>query len=310
MLSLFRSRLARALVAGLAIMLGASALETRAETADDVATEIARLRARLAANSAQEQHCLAGATQPVWTISLAADLQMLQERAKQAAAKGDAAEAQRWRELARKAEALEARAAGSARSGAELFQSQQIGLDCLERFAGEREALRASLEVAVADPAAYGESLRGLREHGVAGLREDLVRLHAHGRALSAQWRQSRAEPGAAAAGLKAALERLKRSHTAALESEAARAAADPTLRAAEALVATAEAWEREQVAADRMATAGNEGERRSAAIERAESARLASGYWTTADRLLARRIAMPEATRTGTASPAVAGTP
>ena len=120
----------------------------------DLAAEIARLRGRLAANSAQEQHCLAGATQPVWTASLASDLKALRSRANQAAAEGSSAEAQRWRELARKAEALEARTTANARTGAELFQSQQIGLDCLDRFSAEREALRASLEIAMADPSA------------------------------------------------------------------------------------------------------------------------------------------------------------
>ena len=71
----------------------------------------------------------------------------------------------------------------NARTGAELFQSQQIGLDCLDRFAGEREALHASLEVAVADPAAYGDSLRQAREHGAARLRQDLARLQERSRA-------------------------------------------------------------------------------------------------------------------------------
>ena len=127
------------------------------QTTLDLTAEIARLRARLAANSAQEQHCLAGSTQPVWTAALATDLKALRARASQAAAEGASAEAQRWKELARKAEALEARTTANARTGAELFQSQQIGLDCLDRFSAEREALRASLEIAVVDPGAYGE---------------------------------------------------------------------------------------------------------------------------------------------------------
>ncbi len=286
------------------------AAPARGEATPDVAVEIAHLRARLADNAAQEQHCLAGATQPVWTASLAGDLRALQDRAKQAAANGDTAQAQRWRELARKAEALEARAAVSARSGAELFQSQQIGLDCLERFAAEREALRASLEVAVVDPAAYGESRRRVREHGMTELREDLVRLQAHGRALSAQWRQSRADASRGAQGLKAALDTLRRRHTAALESEPARAAADPILRAAEALVAAADAWQRERAAAGRLSAAGDDVERRRAAMEREESTRLAGGYWATAERLLARRVSIAEPTRTGTAWPGAGGTP
>ena len=310
MRSIADALLLRALALALSALCLWPAAPARGEIAPDVATEIARLRARLADNAAQEQHCLAGATQPVWTASLAGDLRALQDRAKQAAASGDTAQAQRWRELARKAETLEARAAVSARSGAELFQSQQIGLDCLERFAGEREALRASLEVAVVDPAAYGESLRRVREHGMAELHQDLVRLQAQSRALSAQWRLTRADASASAQGLKAALDTLRRRHTAALESEPARAAADPTLRAVEALVAAADAWQRERAAAGRLGAAADDAERRRAAMEREESARLAGGYWATAERLLARRVSIAPPTRTGTAWPGAGGTP
>jgi hypothetical protein len=256
----------------------------------DVTAEIARLRARLAANSAQEQHCLAGSTQPVLTASLASDLKALQARANQAAAEGSGAEAQRWRELARKAEALEARATSNARSGADLFQSQQIGLDCLDRFSAEREALRASLEVALADPSAYGESLHEARRHGIARLRQDLARLQERGRALSAEWKLTRAEARAGAQALKAEMADLRRRNTAVLESEPARAMADPTLRATESLVAAAEAWEREQVAARRLDAARDETERRKAADERNEATRQARDYWASADRLLGRR--------------------
>jgi len=168
----------------LAMLLGASG-PARAEGGDDVAADIARLRARVAANSAQEQHCMANATRPVWTASLADDLKMLQDRARQAAASGSSTEAQRWKELARKAEALETQATANARTGAELFQSQQIGLDCLDRFAGEREALHASLQVAVDDPTAYGASLRLSREQGTAALRQDLARLQERSRTIS-----------------------------------------------------------------------------------------------------------------------------
>jgi len=260
-----------------------------AQAAADVAAEIARLRARLADNGAQEQHCMAGATQPVWTASLATDLKALQERARQAAAEGAAADAQRWAELARKAETLEARAAVNARTGAELFQSQQIGLDCLDRFGGEREALRASLEVAVTDPAGYGESLREAREHGTARLRQDLTRLREQSRALSAQWKQAPTEAGAGATALRADLDRLRRRHTVVLEGEAARALAEPSLRGAEALVAAAAAWERERAAAGRVAAARDEAGRRLAGRERDEAGHLAREYWTTAERLLAR---------------------
>jgi hypothetical protein len=204
------------------------------------------------------------------------------------------------------------RAAGprQAGRGQRLFQSQQIGLDCLERFAAEREALRASLEVAVVDPSAYGESLRRVREHGMAELQQDLVRLQAHGRALSAQWKQTRADASEGAQAMKAALDTLRRRHTAALESEPVRAAADPTLRAVEALIAAADAWQRERAAAGRLGAAGGDGERQRAAMERAESARLASGYWATAERLLAGRVSIAPPTRTGTAWPGAGGTP
>lgn len=256
----------------------------------DVTAEIAHLRARLAANSAQEQHCLAGSTQPVLTASLAGDLKALQARANQAAAEGTGAEAQRWRELARKAEALEARTTSNARTGADLFQSQQIGLGCLDRFAAEREALRASLEVAVADPGAYGESLHEARQHGTARLRQDLTRLQERGRALSAEWKRTRVEARAGAQALKAEMADLRRRNTAVLESEAARAMADPALRAAESLVAAAEAWDREQAASLRLDAARDDAERRKAAGEREDAARQARDYWAAADRLLGRR--------------------
>lgn len=276
----------------------------------DLAAEIARLRARLAADSAQEQHCLAGATQPVWTAALATDLQALRARANQAAAEGAGADAQRWRELARKAEALEARTTTNARTGAELFQSQQIGLDCLDRFAAEREALRASLEVAVADPGAYGASLHEAREHGATRLRQDLARLQERSRAVSARWKVTRADAGAAARVLRAEMVDLRRRNTAALESAAARDMADPALRVAEALVAAAEAWDRERVAIERLRAAGDDAERRKTAMERDEAARQARDYWARAERLLGRR-ALEVATPTrGTASPASGGTP
>ena len=257
----------------------------------DLTAEIARLRAGLAANSAQEQHCLAGATQPVWTAALATDLRALQARASQAAAEGASAEAQRWRELARKAEALEARTTANARTGAELFQSQQIGLDCLDRFSAEREALRASLEVAVVDPGAYGESLGEARVHGTARLRQDLVRLQERSRALSAQWKHTQADAVAGAQALRAEMVDLKRRNTAVLESDPARVMADPTLRAAEALVAAADAWDREWAASGRLGAVRDDVERRKAVMEREEAARQARDYWVSAERLLGRRV-------------------
>jgi hypothetical protein len=291
------------------IVLAASPVGAAWSQTLDLTAEIARLRARLAANSAQEQHCLAGATQPVWTASLASDLKALQAQASQAAAEGSSAEAQRWRELARKAEALEARTTANARTGAELFQSQQIGLDCLDRFSAEREALRASLEVAVADPGAYGESLGEAREHGTTRLRQGLVRLQEQSRALSARWKLTQAEAWAGAQALKAEMTDLRRRNTAVLESDPARAMADPTLRAAEALVATTEAWDRERAAVGRLSVARDEAERRKTTMERDEAARQARDYWASAERLLGRRGLEVAPTR-GTASPASGGTP
>jgi hypothetical protein len=273
------------------IVLAASPVGAAWSQTLDLTAEIARLRARLAANSAQEQHCLAGATQPVWTASLASDLKALQAQASQAAAEGSSAEAQRWRELARKAEALEARTTANARTGAELFQSQQIGLDCLDRFVAEREALRASLEVAVVDPGAYGESLTEAREHGTARLRQDLVRLHERSRAVSAQWKLTQVDAGAGANALRAEMADLRWRNTAVLESDPARVMADPTLRAAEALVATTEAWDRERAASERLSTTRDETERRKTAMERDEAARQARDYWVSAERLLGRRV-------------------
>jgi hypothetical protein len=284
-----RSALRPLLALGSLALALAPAAPARGESTADVAPEIARLRARLAENAAREQHCMAGATQPVWTASLATDLKDLRDRARRAATEGATAEAQRWRELARKAEALEARAVVNARTGAELFQSQQIGLDCLDRFAGEREALHASLEVAIADPATYGDSLRQAREHGTARLRQDLARLQDRSRALSAQWKQTPPEAGAGAADLKAEIDGLRRRHTVVLESEAARALADPSLRAAEALVAAAAAWEQERAAGRRLAAARDETERRLVGRERDEAGRLARDYWVSAERLLGR---------------------
>jgi hypothetical protein len=110
------------------------------------------------------------------------------------------------------------------------------------------------------------------------------------------------------AEALKADLAALKRRHTAALESASARALADPVLRAAEALVATAAAWEQARSAAARAGGAEDAAGRLAAAKERDEATRLAQGYWATADRLLGRQVA--ESTRTGTGSAGAGGTP
>jgi hypothetical protein len=280
--------LLRVSLAAAAMLIGAAA-PARGDGTDDVTAEITRLRMRLAANSAQEQHCMANATQPVWTASLAIDLKMLQDRARQAAANGSSAEAQRWKELARKAEALETQATANARTGAELFQSQQIGLDCLDRFAGEREALHASLQVAVQDPAAYGASLRLAREQGTGALRQDLARLQERSRALSAEWKKAPGKVGTGTTALQDELEALRRRHTVTLESAAARTLADPGLRAAEALVAAASASDREREATARVTAARDDAERRLAGRDRDDAGRIAREYWATADRLLGR---------------------
>jgi hypothetical protein len=277
----------------------------RAETVPDVAMEIARLRGRLADLGAHQHHCLAGATLPVWTAALATDLKTLQDRANQAAADGSTAETRRWKELARRAELLQAQVAESGRTGADLLQRQQIGLDCLNRHAEEREALRASLEVAVADPAAYAESLRLAHEDNGVTLRHDLAALLENGRVLSLRWKQDRSDSNAEATTLRADLEALTRRHTAALESAAARIQADPARRAAETLIAAAMAWERERAAAVRISGARDDAERRAAAGERDEAGRLALDYWATAERLIARATPTP-----GTAWPGAGGTP
>jgi hypothetical protein len=109
---------------------------------------------------------------------------------------------------------------------------------------------------------------------------------------------------------LKANVAALKRRHTAALESAANRALADPVLRAAEALLAAAAAWERERGAEARAALARDDAERQAAGRERDEAGQLARGYWATADRLMARRVTSGAPTRTGTTSPGAGGTP
>jgi hypothetical protein len=292
----------------LALPLGAATIG-HAETAPGVAAEIARLRGRLAESGAQQHQCLAGATQPVWTASLATDLKTLQDRAAQAAAEGTPAEARRWKELARKAELLQAQVAESRRSGADLFQSQQVGLDCLDRHAEEREALRASLEIAVANPAAYAESRRLAGEDGGPTLRADLAALRERSRALLLRWRDDRLRSTAETTALRSELVALRRRHTAALESAATRVLADPTLRVAETVIAAATAWERERAAEARVSGARDDGERRAATRERDEAGRLARDYWATAERLVARGTS-GEAPRPETASPAADGTP
>lgn len=139
--------------------------------------------------------------------------------ARNQAATATPAEAPRWKELAKKAELLQAQVAERARTGADLFQSEQIGLDCLDRHAEEREALRASLETAVADPAAYAESLRLAAT--IAGSSCAQISPRSLRRAGPSPFERggvSRPRTGGSS-----------------IESEAVRTLADPTLRAAEA---------------------------------------------------------------------------
>jgi hypothetical protein len=265
----------------------------------DLTTEIARLRARLAANSAQEQHCLAGATQPVWTASVATDLCFSDPR-QSGGRRGPSASSGGAR-----AQGRDARARTTPTRTGRALPDQQIRLDCLDRADRERRP-----------PSGRGGRPRRVRRlvsearaHGTARLRQDLVRLQERSRALSAHWKLSQADAGAGAQALKAEMADLRRRNTAALEGDPARVMADPTFRAAEALVATAEAWDRERTAGGRLSAARNDAERRKTLMERDEAARQAREYWATAERLLGRGVPEGTASR-GTASPGAGGTP
>jgi hypothetical protein len=243
------------------VLLLAAPLAAWAQADGDIAIDIARLRSLLAASAAQEQQCLAGATRAVWARGSAKDLQQLKDRARQmqeralrgAGAGGDARDVEAWRALQQKAEQLEAMAVANARSGADLLATQAVGMDCLDRFAGEREALRASLEQALSDPAAYTVSLRDARLNGGASLRRDVGALRARALGLAArlggQAAFEQVEGEAAALGQQA--EEVRRRHVAALEDERNRAFAGPVLRAAELLVGTVSAWQEERAARD-----------------------------------------------------------
>ncbi|HET8575949.1 MAG TPA: hypothetical protein VFO18_02530 [Methylomirabilota bacterium] len=249
----------------------------------DIALDIARLRSLLAASAAQEQQCLAGATRTVWAGATAKDLQQLKERARQmqeralrgASAGGDARTVEAWQALQQKAERLEAMAVANTRSGADLLATQAVGMDCLDRFAGEREALRASLEQALSDPAAYKASLRDARLNGSASLRRDVNVLQAGALGLAARLRTQAAfdQVAGEAAALSRQADDLRQRHVAALESEPNRAIAGPMLRAAELLVGTVSAWRDERAAGDSAA--------------REEAARLKQRRWGDALQLL-----------------------
>jgi hypothetical protein len=134
--------------------------------------------------------------------------------------------------------------------------------------------------MAVDDPAAYRAPRRLPRERGPAVLRQDLARVQARSRTISVAWKKDPAKAGIGAIPLRDDVDALRRRHPVILESEVARTLADPGLRAAEALVAAAAAWDRAREAAARLAAAHDETERRLAG-------RIAREYWATADRLL-----------------------
>ncbi len=290
----------RRLAAVFVLVLAAISVRPALGGADpEVAAEIARLRAQLAASGAQEQLCLAGATRPVWVAPVASDLKVLEARAREAgAAAPGSAEAETWRELERKARALEAHAVVDARSGADLLNAQQAGLGCLDRFAAEREALHASLELALADPAAYHESLRLARESG--GLDRELSALHESALALAGAFRaRARREALASdAAALRRQVETFRRRNMVALQSVENRELADPALRLAESLIATSDAWGREQQAARCAEDARSEQERHTALRDRDEAARMRRAYWTATERLLSEQTASSGPTR------------
>ena len=264
----------------LAVVLALVAPAVAFDDADrELAPEIARLRSLLGASAAKEQQCLSGATQKVWAGATSRDLQQLKERARQMQERaqrggGAGGDTEAWRALQQRLEQLEAQARADARSGADLLSTQAIGMDCLDRFAGEREALRASLELALDDPAAYKASLREARDGGAA-LRWDVTTLHARALAWAARFRAQASfeQLAAEAAGLGQQAVALRRRHTAALESELNRALAEPVLRAAEMLVGTLSAWQEERAAGS--------------AAARADASRLKQQRWGDAQRLL-----------------------
>jgi len=248
-----------------------------------MASDVARLRSLLATSVAQEQQCMAGATQTVWAGATARDLQQLKERARQMQERvlqgvgggGETRDAEAWQALQQKAEQLEAQARANARSGADLLTIQAIGLDCLDRYAGEREAYRASLEQALGEPAAYRASLQDARLNGAASLRRDLTALRLNALGLASRFRAEAAfeQLAVEAAALKRQVETLKWRHVAALESELNRGLAGPLLRAAELLVGAVAAWQDERAAGNPAA--------------REEALRLKQLRWGTAQQLL-----------------------
>jgi hypothetical protein len=258
-----------------------------AQSDGDTASDVARLRSLLASSVAQEQQCLAGATQTVWAGTTVKDLQQLKERARQmqeralrgAGSGGEARDVEAWQMLQQKAEQLEMLARANARSGADLLTIQAIGLDCLDRFAGEREAYRASLEQALTEPSAYRTSLQDARVNGAASLRQDLIALRLNALGLAGRFGTETAieQLAGESAALKRQVESFKWRHVAALESELNRGLAGPLLRAAELLVGAISAWQDERAAGTPAA--------------REEALRLKQMRWGAAQQLLGEAV-------------------
>ncbi|HET7875236.1 MAG TPA: hypothetical protein VFN71_06900 [Methylomirabilota bacterium] len=239
----------------------------------ELASEIARLRSRLAANVAEQQQCLAGATPRAWVAPAADDVRLVRERARQNGG-------QAWRELEKQLDRMEAQARANARSGNDLLVANEIGLSCLERGADERDALRAALELALSDPAGYKASLADARKNGDTTLRRDLKVVHEAELAVASRFkaRAPSAELTARGRSLGGDLATVRQRHAVALLTAANRALADPVLRAGEALLATLDAWEREQ-------NAKSPGERE-------EASRLRESRWGSTEQLLAELAA------------------
>lgn len=180
---------------------------------------------------------------------------------------------------------------------------------CRRRVGLRSRSLCASLELAVTDPALYAESLRQAGEGDGTTLRRDLAALLEESRVLFLRWKHDRSGSEAEAAALRTDLVALRRRHTAALERAAVRSQADGAVRAAEALIAAASAWERERAAGTHIAEARDDAERRAATREREEAGRLAREHCAPAERWIVSTTAR-QAPTPGTASPAAGGTP
>ena len=223
----------------------------------DLTAEIARLRGRLAANSAQEQHCLAGATQPVWTASLASDLKALRpartrrppraRAPKPSAGESSRARPRRSRHARPPTREPAPSCSRASRSDSTAWTASRPSARRCARPSRSRWRTPAPTASRSARPASTGP--RGC------------ARICCVSRNGAARCRPGggprEADAGAGAEALKAEMADLKRRNTAVLEGDPARAMADPALRAAEALVATTDAWDRERAAVERLGAAG-----------------------------------------------------